>query len=947
MKPDDSQFALPPQQVGIDVLREKYAKGDEQTADDVRRRVARALAAVEKDPPRWEKEFFEALAGGFIPGGRVNSAAGTDLQATLINCFVQPVGDSVSHTVDNRPGIYVALMEAAETMRRGGGVGYDFSAIRPQGAFVRGTHSSASGPISYMRVFDRSCETVESAGARRGAQMGILRCDHPDIEQFIHAKDHGDLRNFNLSVGVTDAFMRAVEADGDWDLVHKAPPGGEAAAPSGRRSDGAWVYRTVSARELWRQVMQATYDHAEPGVIFIDRINADNNLGYCEQIEATNPCGEQALPAYGCCCLGSIDLTHFVTDAFGPRASFDFAAFARVVRPAVRMLDNVLDATVWPLPQQHAEANAKRRIGLGFTGLGDALIMLGLRYDTDEARRMAARIAERMRDESYAAAVAIAREKGAFALFDAQRYLAAPRFASRLPASLKNEIAAHGVRNSHLLSIAPTGTISLAFADNASNGIEPPYAWTYQRKKRMPDGTHRTYDVEDHAWRTYRHAGGDTANLPPQFVTALEISALDHMRMVAAVSPFVDSAISKTVNVPEDYPYDQFESLYLEAWKSGLKGITTHRPNAVLGSVLSVASLDTTAQPNDLDTSDVDRRIRLDTAPEPALCSLRWPGRPALADGNPAWTYMVESPLGRFAIFVGHVENGSPCPFEVWVNGNEQPRGIGAVAKTLSMDMRAQDAGWLRMKLDVLARTGGDPFDCAMPPDGNPLRVPSIVAAFARIVRYRVDKLGALPEAGGKSPVLNALFATKEPKTGTDGTMSWTVDVYNARAQDDFVLMLKELVLPNGQRRPYSVWMAGAYPKALDGLCKLLSLDMRVIDPAWIGMKLRKLLSYDEPLGDFMARVPGEERQENYVSTVAYVARLIIHRYAMLGVLDERGFPVAAMGVLDVPDDDRKAQAFDYRRVPGKPCKECGNSAVIRKDGCEFCTACGAIGACG
>ena len=947
MKPDDSEFSLPPQAVSIDVLLEKYAKGDEQTAADVRARVARALAAVEADPAPWEHAFFEALAGGFIPGGRVNSAAGTDLQATLINCFVQPVGDSVSHTVDNRPGIYVALMEAAETMRRGGGVGYDFSAIRPQGAFVRGTHSSASGPISYMRVFDRSCETVESAGARRGAQMGILRCDHPDIEQFVHAKDFGDLRNFNLSVGVTDAFMRAVADGAEWDLVHKAPPGGDPAAPARRRSDGAWVYRTVQARELWQQIMRATYDHAEPGVIFIDRINADNNLGYCEHIEATNPCGEQALPAYGCCCLGSIDLTRFVTDAFAPGARFDFDAFARVIRPSVRMLDNVLDATVWPLPQQHAEAGAKRRIGLGFTGLGDALVMLGLRYDTNEAREMAARIAEFMRDQSYAASIALAREKGAFPLFDAKRYLAPPRFASRLPAALKDEIAAHGIRNSHLLSIAPTGTISLAFADNASNGIEPPYAWTYQRKKRMPDGTHRTYDVEDRAWRLYRQRAGETPALPPQFVTALEISALDHMRMVAAVSPFVDSAISKTVNVPESYPYDQFEDLYFEAWKSGLKGITTHRPNAVLGSVLSVAAPDASVQPNDLDTSDVDRRIRLDAAPEPALCSLRWPGRPGLPDGNPAWTYMVESPFGRFAIFVGHVENGACYPFEVWVNGNEQPRGIGAIAKTLSMDMRAQDADWLRVKLDVLARTGGDAFDCAMPPAGQRVRVPSIVAAFARIVRYRVDKLGALADAGGKSPVLNALFAKKEPKTGSDGTMSWTVDVYNPRAQDDFVLMLKELVLPNGQRRPYSVWMAGAYPKALDGLCKLLSLDMRVIDPAWIAMKLRKLLSYDEPLGDFLARVPGEERQENYVSTVAYVARLMIHRYAMLGVLDERGFPVAAMGVLDVPDDDRKAPAFDYRPLPGKPCKECGNSAVVRKDGCEFCTACGAIGACG
>ena len=948
MKLNDSRLALPPQQVTLDVLLEKYAKGEEKDVAAVRLRVARALAAVEQEPARWEPVFYEALENGFIPGGRVNSAAGTALRATLINCFVQPVGDSVSETVDGKPGIYVALMESAETMRRGGGVGYDFSSIRPRGARVRGTESMASGPVSYMRVFDKSCETVESAGSRRGAQMGILRCDHPDIEDFIHAKDHGDLKNFNVSVAVTDDFMRAVEADGAWELVHKQPPAPDFEGEPRQRTDGRWVYREIKARELWQQIMESTYDHAEPGVFFVDRANADNNLSYVERIEATNPCGEQPLPPYGCCCLGSIDLTPFVREPFTAKARFDFEAFGKVVRPAVRMLDNVLDVTVWPIERQQEEARAKRRVGLGFTGLGDALIMLGLRYDAAEARRAGARIAEAMRDEAYAASIEIAKEKGAFPLLDADRYFSAPRFASRLPEKLKSEIRRHGIRNSHLLSIAPTGTISLAFADNASNGIEPAYAWSYQRKKRMADGSMKTYDVEDHAWRLYRHAGGDTKALPGHFVTAMDISALDHMRMVAAIAPYVDSAISKTVNVPEDYPYERFRDLYLEAWRAGLKGITTYRPNKVLGSVLSLAADPGAEQPNDLDTS-ADRRIRLDAAPQPALSSLRWPGRPRLAAGNPSWTYMVESPFGQFAIFVGHVENGDPHAFEVWVNGNEQPRGLGAVAKTLSMDMRAQDQAWLKMKLDMLARTAGnEAFDCPMPPEGEPQRVPSMVAAFARIVRYRVDQLGALARPGVASPVLDALFAKKEPKTGPSGTMSWTADVHNARAGDDFVLILKELQLPGDQRRPYSVWMAGEYPRALDGLCKLLSLDMRVIDPAWISMKLRKLLNYAEPLGDFMARVPGENRQQNFPSTVAYCARLMIHRYAMLGMLDERGYPLNEMGVLEIPEDDRvEARRPEYRVLHGKHCKECGNAAVIHKDGCEFCTACGAIGACG
>jgi len=953
-----------------DKLREKYCKGDEISAEDVFRRVARGLAQAETegDRARYQELFLDAMQAGFYPGGRIASACGTDINATLINCFVQPVGDAVSgEEIPGKPGIFVALTEAAETMRRGGGVGYDFSRLRPRGARVRGTHSRSSGPISYMRTFDRMCETVESAGARRGAQMGILRVDHPDIQEFVSAKDirpiatrlralgmtgseldthlqkMRTLSNFNISVAVTDAFMKCVEADGEFELVHRAEPDFGEHPNAYRRDDGKYVYRKVRARELWDQIMRTTYETADPGVVFIDKMNTDNNLYYCETIEATNPCAEEPLPDYGCCCLGSVNLALFVEKPFSAEPKFDYRRLRKVVSTAVRMLDNVLDVTYWPLEQQRQEAEAKRRIGLGFTGLASAMVMLGLRYGSQAAVDFAAQVAHDIRDTAYTASVRLAAERGPFPLFDAEKYLASG-FASRLPESLKQQIRQNGIRNSHLLAIAPTGTISLTFGENVSSGIEPPFAWTYTRKARTAGGERMEYEVQDACYRKYIAMGGNPQELPEHFVNAQTLSPDDHLRIQAAVQPYIDTSISKTVNCPTDFPFESFKDLYLKAWKANLKGCTTYRENDVTGSVLQVKPAKAEAGPvvNAMDQADPDRRVRLTVLPQPALASLRWPSRPEIPSGNPAMTYMVEDGATRFAVFVGHYTNGRQHPFEVWVNGAEQPRGLGATAKLLSMDMRSNDHGWLQRKLEALIKTRGNPITVRMPPSGEAVMYSSPTAALAALVKYRCAELQAFDEVG-ETPVLDALMSAKEPKTGADGTMSWTVDVRNYNTGDDVTLTLKELELPDGSRRPYSVWLAGDYPRDLDGLCKLLSLDMRVVDPAWIGEKLRKLLSYTEAMGEFMAPVPGSTRQRTYPSTVAYIAELMLHRYHMLGVLDQEGRPVNPMGILQI----ELPLPAPTPLVKGRECPECHALAVSKKGGCSACSSCGWTGDCG
>jgi len=551
-------------------------------------RVAHALAAVEpRDQAAWAGRFHAILSDfRFLPGGRILAGAGTAHRVTLLNCFVMGL---VEDSID---GIFRALHEGALTLQAGGGVGYDFSTLRPAGSRARAGGNIASGPVSFMRVWDSMCATLLATGNRRGAMMATLRCDHPDIERFIEAKrSAGELRHFNLSVLIGDDFMRAVAEDAEWPLVF---PAGNLAEGGGETVLRRWsgqrepvpcrVLRRLPARSLWQRLLRASYDVAEPGVLFIDRINRENNLAYREWISATNPCGEIPLPPYGACDLGSIDLPRFVRHPFGSRASLDLAAVADCARSAVRLLDNVLDASHYPLPQQREQVLASRRLGLGITGLADALAMLGQHYASAEARDTAAGVLRRLRDSAYQASIELAREKGAFPAFEAGPYLEGP-FVQRLPEELRRQIARHGLRNSHLLAIAPTGTISL-LANNVSSGIEPIFDLHYRRRVREAEAGEREFEVEDHAYALWRRRHPDKAP-PPAFVTARELPPEAHLAMQAALQPLVDNAISKTINIPADFPFDAYRDIYQRAFALGLKGCTTFRPNPVTGSVLA------------------------------------------------------------------------------------------------------------------------------------------------------------------------------------------------------------------------------------------------------------------------------------------------------------------------------------------------------------------------
>ena len=677
----------------------------EQTVQDTWHRIAKALSEVETEPKKWETIFYNALTDfKFLPAGRITAGSGTKRNVTLFNCFVMGV------IPDSMSGIFDMLKEAALTMQQGGGIGYDFSTIRPKGSLVKGIAADASGPVSFMDVWDSMCRTIMSAGSRRGAMMATMRCDHPDIEEFIAAKsDSQKLRMFNLSVLVTDAFMDAVKKGEDWKLIYNNK-----------------VYSVIKAADLWDQIMRATYNFAEPGVIFIDRINATNNLSYCETITATNPCGEQPLPPYGACLLGSINLAKLVEQPFDKNAYLDVSQLEDLVSTAVRMMDNVIEVSQFPLEAQKLEAKNKRRIGLGVTGLADALLMVGLRYGSDEAVKKTEKWMKTIALSAYKASINLAEEKGAFPLFDPEKFIVSGKMI-QMDEDVKQAVHKFGIRNALLTSIAPTGTISL-YAGNVSSGIEPVFAYSYKRKVLQNDGSHVEEEVVDYAVQLWRDKFGD-APLPDFFVSAQNLTPADHVKMQAAAQKWVDSSISKTINCPEDISFDDFKEVYIQAYDTGCKGCTTYRPNEVTGSVLSAASEEKSASDQEANGDIIYMSEPLD--------------RPSTLEGN---TYKLKWPDSEHAIYVtinDIIVNDKRRPFEVFINSK-------------NMEHFAWTVGLTRM-ISAVFRRGGDvsfvvdELKAVFDPRGGAWvggkYIPSILAAIGGILEEHMMKIGFIKDS--------------------------------------------------------------------------------------------------------------------------------------------------------------------------------------------------------
>ena len=698
-----SDFPMPISQQIWDMkyrLKDQNGAFLEHTVEDTWRRIAVALSKAEANPKKWESIFYDSLTDfKFLPAGRIIAGSGTARNVTLFNCFVMGV------IPDSMSGIFDMLKEAALTMQQGGGIGYDFSTIRPKGSIVKGIAADASGPVSFMDVWDSMCRTIMSAGSRRGAMMATMRCDHPDIEEFIAAKsDSKKLRMFNLSVLVSDAFMEALKKGEDWRLTFNDK-----------------IYKVIKAADLWDKIMRATYNYAEPGVIFIDRINEANNLRYCETITATNPCGEQPLPPYGACLLGSINLARLVEYPFGENAHLDVSQLENLVATAVRMMDNVIEVSQFPLEVQKLEALNKRRIGLGVTGLADALLMVGLRYGSDEAVEKTEEWMKLIARASYKASINLAKEKGAFSLFDPEKLIASGNM-KQMDDDIKQAVRKFGIRNALLTSIAPTGTISL-YAGNVSSGIEPVFAYTYTRKVLQNDGSHIEEEVVDYAVQMWRDKFGD-AQLPDYFVSAQNLTPSDHVKMQAAAQKWVDSSISKTINCPEDISFDDFKEVYMQAYDTGCKGCTTYRPNEVTGSVLSVASEEKSKSEKEIDGEVIYMSEPLE--------------RPNTLDGN---TYKLRWPDSEHAIYVtinDIIVNDQRRPFEVFINSK-------------NMEHFAWTVGLTRM-ISAVFRRGGDvsfvvdELKAVFDPRGgawvNGKYIPSILAAIGGVLEEHMVKIG-------------------------------------------------------------------------------------------------------------------------------------------------------------------------------------------------------------
>jgi ribonucleoside-diphosphate reductase alpha chain len=699
----------------------------DKTIEDSWRRIAAALAVVEHDPAHWSERFYAAIDDfKFLPAGRVVAGAGSAREVTLFNCFV------MGAIPDDMGGIFAHLREAALTMQQGGGIGYDFSTLRPRGAEVKGVGADASGPLSFMDVWDAMCRTIMSAGYRRGAMMAVLRCDHPDIEAFVEAKSEpGRLRMFNLSVLVTDAFMHAVEENAPWQLTFNGS-----------------VHHSLPARELWDKIMRATYAYAEPGVIFIDRINRRNPLYYCEEIRATNPCGEQPLPPYGACLLGSLNLARFVEEPFTPQARLDTAGLAAIIPDVVRMMDNIIDISRFPLEQQRLEAQQKRRIGLGITGLADALIMCGLRYGSREAVTATETWLALIEREAYLASTALAAEKGPFPLFDKEKYLAGETIAA-LDDDVRAAIAQYGIRNSLLTSVAPTGTISL-FADNVSSGIEPVFSYRYTRSVLMPDGTRREEEVSDYAYRLFRRLKGETAPLPDYFVDSQSLAPEDHLVMQAAVQRHIDSSISKTINLPADIPFDDFKDIYARAYAMGCKGCTTYRPNEVTGSVLEARPEASQAEkPQQAELPLPAPAVQAKPADVPGYFpeagGVVYMSQPlSRPEALPGQTYKITWPESEHAMYItinDVVQDGRRRPFEIFINSKNMEHYAWTVALTRMISAVFRRGGDVSFVVEEM-KAVFDPRGGAWM-DGR--YVPSLLAAIGDVIERHMIEIGFLP----------------------------------------------------------------------------------------------------------------------------------------------------------------------------------------------------------